>query len=52
MSSLPWPANSPGGEFWGVYGTRPDWHDPARGLETASISKPAYDSQVWSNKPE
>jgi prepilin-type N-terminal cleavage/methylation domain-containing protein/prepilin-type processing-associated H-X9-DG protein len=39
------------GEFWGVYGTRPDW--PTLPVAwNAPISKPAYDSQVWSNKPE
>jgi prepilin-type N-terminal cleavage/methylation domain-containing protein/prepilin-type processing-associated H-X9-DG protein len=40
------------GEFWGVYGPPPHW--PAlSGVEwNASISKPAYDSQVWSNLPE
>jgi hypothetical protein len=39
------------GEFWGVYGPPPTW--PALSVAwNASISKPAYDSQVWSNKQE
>jgi prepilin-type N-terminal cleavage/methylation domain-containing protein/prepilin-type processing-associated H-X9-DG protein len=39
------------GEFWGVYGPPPHW--PELPVEwNASISKPAYDSQVWSNLPE
>jgi prepilin-type N-terminal cleavage/methylation domain-containing protein/prepilin-type processing-associated H-X9-DG protein len=39
------------GQFWGVYGNPPEWPElPVRWQ--ASISKPAYDSQVWSNRPE
>lgn len=39
------------GQFWGVYGGPPGW--PSLPQEwNASISKPAYDSQVWSNLPE
>jgi prepilin-type N-terminal cleavage/methylation domain-containing protein/prepilin-type processing-associated H-X9-DG protein len=45
VSKLTW------GQFWGVYGNPPAW--PAL-PETwsASISKPAYDSQVWSTAQE
>jgi prepilin-type N-terminal cleavage/methylation domain-containing protein/prepilin-type processing-associated H-X9-DG protein len=39
------------GEFWGVYGPPPAWPTLPVGWNT-SISKPAYDSQAWSNKPE
>jgi len=45
VSKLTW------GVFWGVYGNPPAWPSiPVRW--NSSISKPAYDSQVWSNKPE
>jgi prepilin-type N-terminal cleavage/methylation domain-containing protein/prepilin-type processing-associated H-X9-DG protein len=39
------------GEFWGVYGNPPAWEQIPVGWN-ASISTPAYDSQVWSNMPE
>lgn len=39
------------GQFWGVYGTPPLW--PSLPVAwSASISKPAYDNQVWSNNQE
>jgi prepilin-type N-terminal cleavage/methylation domain-containing protein/prepilin-type processing-associated H-X9-DG protein len=41
------------GEFWGVYGNPPAWPALPGGKEwDVSISKPAYDSQVWSNMLE
>jgi len=39
------------GQFWGVYGNPPAWPALPHAWDT-SISKPAYDSQVWSNLPE
>jgi prepilin-type N-terminal cleavage/methylation domain-containing protein/prepilin-type processing-associated H-X9-DG protein len=39
------------GVFWGVYGNPPGWPSLPVGWN-ASISKPAYDSQVWSSRPE
>jgi prepilin-type N-terminal cleavage/methylation domain-containing protein/prepilin-type processing-associated H-X9-DG protein len=39
------------GQFWGVYGNPPLWPEIPQGWN-ASISKPAYDSQVWSTKQE
>jgi len=39
------------GQFWGVYGPPPEWPDlPVKWQ--GSISKPAYDSEVWSTLPE
>jgi prepilin-type N-terminal cleavage/methylation domain-containing protein/prepilin-type processing-associated H-X9-DG protein len=47
VSKLTW------GEFWGVYGSPRVWPAlPNGGTWYDSISKPAYDSQVWSNLPE
>ncbi len=41
------------GEFWGVYGNAPVWPElPDGHMWNGSISKPAYDSQVWSSKQE
>lgn len=41
------------GEFWGVYGPPPTWPTlPGGQTWSGSISKPAYDSQVWSNMQE
>jgi prepilin-type N-terminal cleavage/methylation domain-containing protein/prepilin-type processing-associated H-X9-DG protein len=43
------------GLFWGIYGPPPDWPKLVVPLDhqwNASISTPAYDSQVWSTMPE
>jgi prepilin-type N-terminal cleavage/methylation domain-containing protein/prepilin-type processing-associated H-X9-DG protein len=41
------------GEFWGVYGNAPAWPVlPDNHRWNGSISKTAYDSQVWSTKQE
>jgi prepilin-type processing-associated H-X9-DG protein/prepilin-type N-terminal cleavage/methylation domain-containing protein len=39
------------GQFWGVYGPPPAWPQVPQGWND-SISKPVYDSQVWSNVQE
>jgi prepilin-type N-terminal cleavage/methylation domain-containing protein/prepilin-type processing-associated H-X9-DG protein len=47
VSRLTW------GIFWGVYGPPPAWPGlPAFQTWSGSISKSAYDSEVWSNLPE
>jgi prepilin-type N-terminal cleavage/methylation domain-containing protein/prepilin-type processing-associated H-X9-DG protein len=41
------------GEFWGIYGNPPTWQALPDGQTwNGSISKPSYDSQVWSNMLE
>jgi hypothetical protein len=45
VSRLTW------GVFWGVYGNPPEWPALVNAYD-AFISKPAYDSQVWSNVSE
>jgi prepilin-type N-terminal cleavage/methylation domain-containing protein/prepilin-type processing-associated H-X9-DG protein len=47
VSRLTW------GVFWGIYGNAPLWPELPDGHKwDGFISKPAYDSQVWSNLPE
>jgi prepilin-type N-terminal cleavage/methylation domain-containing protein/prepilin-type processing-associated H-X9-DG protein len=41
------------GAFWGVFGSPPVWPAlPGGQTWSESISRPLYDSQVWSNMPE
>ena len=52
-SATTWPAGSPGGAFWGVYGPPPGWTSlPPGQTWNGSISQPSYDSQIWSGAPE